>query len=311
MISSKTRSSRLSKIYLNHNPNLLAMKYFAIPLLMGAVLCCTQAPAQKLEFKEHVSKEFTLTKSASANTLSIYNLNGSIKVEGYNGDKVIVEIDKTISAGTQDILAKGKQEFELGFDQKADSITAYISNPFDSRPNRGRSNWNGPKIAYDFSLDFVVKVPFSMNLHVSTVNNGDVLVRNVTGRLIVRNVNGAIELVNAKGTTDAQTVNGNVIANYTAVPAEGSDFKTLNGDIKITYPPTLAADCQFKSFNGEFFTDFPNTVSLPVKVVKNTENEPGKTIFKLETETRIRIGSGGPLYRFETFNGNIYIKKQS
>lgn len=287
------------------------MKYFAIPLLAGAVLCCTQAPAQKLEFKEHVSKEFALTQNASANVLAIYNINGSIKVEGYSGNKVLIEIDKTITGKTNEILDKGKQEFKLNFDQKADSIIAYIAEPFDSRPNHGRRNWDGPKIEYNFELDFTVKVPFEMNLQVSTVNGGDVDVKDVTGMLGVNNVNGAITIVNAKGAAIARTINGNVVANYVTLPPGESDFKTLNGDIKISYPADFSADCQFKSFNGEFYTDFPNTESLPVKVVKNEENKPNKTVYKLSTETMIRIGKGGPTYKFETFNGNIYIKKQS
>ncbi|MCF2491398.1 hypothetical protein [Dyadobacter sp. CY347] len=287
------------------------MKYFAIPLLAGAVLCCTPAPAQRLEFKEHVSKAFTLSQDASANVLAIYNINGSIKVEGYNGKKVLIEIDKTITGKTNAILEEGKREFKLNFDQQADSITAYISEPFDSRPNHGRRNDNSPKIEYDFDLDFIVKVPYAMNLHVSTVNGGDVDVQDVTGSLGVSNVNGAITLVNAKGAAIARTINGNVVANYVSLPPGESDFKTLNGDIKISYPATFSADCQFKSFNGEFYTDFPNTESLPVKVVKNEETKPNKTVYKLSTETRIRIGKGGPTYKFETFNGNIYIKKQS
>jgi hypothetical protein len=287
------------------------MKYFAIPLLAGAVLCCTQAPAQKLKNKEHISKEFTLSPSATAGTLAIYNVDGAIRVEGYSGNKVVLEVDKTISAETNAVLEQGKQEFKLEFEQKADSIIAYISHPFDSRPHRGRKNYDGPKIDYSFSLDFVVKVPYTMNMHVATVNNGDVDISDVTGKLEVNNVNGAITILNAKGTAIARTINGNVTANYTALPPGESDFKTLNGDIKITYPPALSVDCQFKSFNGEFFTDFPNTETLPVKVVKNEENKANKTVYKLSTETKIRIGNGGPLYKFETFNGNIYIKKQS
>ncbi|MCF2497852.1 DUF4097 family beta strand repeat-containing protein [Dyadobacter chenhuakuii] len=287
------------------------MKFFAIPLLAGAVLCCTQSPAQKLEFKERVSKEFTLSQNASANVLAIYNINGSIKVEGYNGSKVLIEVDKKITGKTNAIVDEGKQEFKLNFDQKADSITAYISEPFDSRPNHGRRNNDGPRIEYDFELDFTVKVPYAMNLHVSTVNGGDIDVKDVSGRLGASNVNGAITLVNAKGAAIARTINGNVVANYVSLPPGESDFKTLNGDIKISYPSDFSADCQFKSFNGEFYTDFPNTESLPVKVVKNEENKPNKTVYKLSTETRIRIGKGGATYKFETFNGNIYIKKQS
>lgn len=288
------------------------MKYFAIPLLAGAVLCCTQAPAQKLEHKEHVSKEFTISAGQAAkNVLTIYNINGFIKVEGYNGDKVVLEIDKKIRAKTQDYLDQGKAEFKLEIEQEADSIIAYIANPFDSRPNRERRNWDGPKIHYDFELDFTVKVPYSLNLHVSTVNGGDINVNDVTGSLGIRNVNGAIKVVNAKGKADMHTINGNVEVNYTSLPPGESDFKTLNGDVKISYPASLAVDCQFKTFNGDFFTDFPNVETLPVRVIKNSENRDNKTVYKLSTETFIRIGAGGPTYKFETFNGNIYLKKQS
>lgn len=287
------------------------MKYFAIPLLAGAVLCCTQAPAQKLEHNEHVSKEFTVAGQAGKNVLAIYNINGFIKVEGYNGDKVVLEIDKKITAKNQDALDTGKQEFKLEIEQQADSIIAYIANPFDSRPNRGRRNWDGPRIEYNFELDFTVKVPYSLNLHVSTVNGGDINVRDVTGSLGVRNVNGAIHVVNAKGPANMHTVNGSVEVNFLTVPPGESNFKTLNGDIKVSYPGALAVDCQFKTFNGGFFTDFPNVENLPVRIVKNTENRENKTVYKLSTETFIRIGSGGPTYRFETFNGNIYLKKQS
>ncbi len=287
------------------------MKYFAIPLLAGAVLCCTQAPAQKLEHKEHVSKEFTVAGQAAKNVLAIYNINGSIKVEGYNGDKVVLEIDKKITAKTQDVLDQGKAEFKLEIAQDADSIIAYIANPFDSRPNRGRRNWEGPRIQYDFELDFTVKVPYSLNLQISTVNGGDITVNDVTGSLGVRNVNGAIKVVNAKGKADMHTINGNVEVNFLTVPPGESDFKTLNGDIKITYPAALSVDCQFKTFHGDFFTDFPNVERLPVRVVKNSESRDNKTVYKLSTETFIRIGSGGNTYKFETFNGNIYLKKQS
>ncbi|WP_221392315.1 DUF4097 family beta strand repeat-containing protein [Dyadobacter sp. NIV53] len=287
------------------------MKHFAIPLLVGMVVCCTQAPAQKPEFKEHSVKEFTLSTKAENNTIAVYNINGNIKVEGYDGDKVILEIDKKITAKNNEILQKGKDEFKVNFEQKADSIIAYISDPFDSRPNRNWKNNKDHQIEYEFNLDFIIKVPHAMNLHVSTVNGGDIIVNSVTGFLGVYNVNGAIKLTNAKGAAEVRTVNGNVEADYVSVPPGESDFKTLNGDIKISYPESFHADCQFKTFQGEFYTDFPNTETLPVKVVKNEESKNNKTVYKLNTETLIRFGNGGKNYRFETFNGSIYIKKQS
>ncbi len=290
------------------------MKRSLIPFLAGVVLSCTQASAQTQEFKEQIVKEYALKKNATSSTLAIYNINGSINVEGYAGDKVVLEVAKTISGKTKEILDQGKEEFKLIFEQNEDSVIVYILEPYDSRPNR--NNWKGRndnrRIEYKYDLDFTVKVPFAMNLHVSTVNGGDLSVKDVTGTLHVYNVNGAISLVNAKGATEVRTVNGNVEANYTAIPPGKSDYKTLNGDIKISYPANLSADCEFKSFRGEFYTDFPDVESLPVKVIKNQESKGDKsTTYKLNTETSIRIGNGGKIFRFETFNGNIYIKKQS
>ena len=276
------------------------------------VFCCTQAPAQKLEFKEHISKEFRVSNTAS-NVLAIYNINGSIKVEGYSGDKVVLEIDKTIKAKEAEILEEGKKEFQLQIEQNGDSIVAYISAPFDSRPKRNHQNWEEKKrILYQYHLDFTVKVPYAMNLHVSTVNGGDVQVSDVTGSLGVYNVNGAIKVTNAKGATEMRTVNGNVDANFVALPSGASSFKTINGNINLVYPSNLSADCEYKSFNGGFYTDFPDAVALPPKVTKNELKDDSKTVYKLNKDSAIRIGTeGGNKLKFETFNGNIYIKKQS
>lgn len=289
------------------------MKPLLIPVLAGLVLACAQTPATAQEFKEHVRKEFTVSK-ASGGLLAIYNINGFIKVEGYAGDKVILEVDKVITAKNNQDLEIGKKEFQLGFDQKGDSIIAYIAEPFDSRPRRNRhnNNWNNDRdVDYDFTLDFTVKVPNHMNLVVSTVNHGDVLVKDVNGTLRARNVNGAIALNNIKGTTDAHTINGNVDVDYVANPPENSSYYTLNGNIRVTYPTNLSADLQFKTFQGSFYTDFPNAESLPMPATKTEQKNGNGTVYKLNKNTAIRIGNGGKTFKFETFNGNIYIKKQS
>lgn len=286
------------------------MKQVLIPILAGLVLSCTQSNAQSQEFKEKVNKEFT-----GARTLIIYNINGFINVEGTAGDQVAIEVDKRITADDKATLDEGKREFKLAFEQKGDTIIAYIAEPFDSRPNRN-NNWNvrdrdDDRKDYDFTLDFTVKVPRQANLRVSTVNRGDVTVKDVAGAMRVRNVNGAIRLTNARGATDVHTINGNVEANYLASPPEKSSYYTLNGDIKVSYPANLSADLQFKSFQGEFYTDFPQAEILPVQVVKNEERRGEKTVYKLNKTTSIRIGKGGQTLRFETFNGSVYIKKQS
>jgi len=285
------------------------MKSFIFPLLAGLALACAQTKAQRPQFTEQVKQEFSLPNRTG--TLVIYNINGFIQVEGTGGDQASLTVDKRIRAEDEATLETGKRELKLQFEQKGDTIFAYIAEPFDSRPNRNNNRTNHPRIEYDFTLDFTVRVPRQWNLNVSTVNRGNVSVKDVTGALRVRNVNGAIHLTNAWGTTDAHTINGNVEANYLANPPEKSSYYTLNGDIKVSYPASLSADLQFKTFQGAFYTDFDDTAVLPAQVTKNEEKRGDKTVYKLNKTTAIRVGRGGPPIRFETFNGNVYIKKQS
>jgi hypothetical protein len=267
------------------------------------------------EFKEHISKQFTLQKPASG-AVNIYNLEGSVKVEGYAGDKVMIEVDKTIYAKDKDILEQGKKEVKLEFEQVGDSIVAYIREPWDTRPHNWKDgddgDWhNRKRIEYRCALQFTVKVPMNVSLHASTVNDGDVKVKDVTGKLDIHNVNGGIEIVNAKGITNANTINGDLTVSYLGNPPDASTFYTLNGKLTAIFQPNLSADLQFKSMNGSFYTDFDNAEVLPPTVTRNQEKRGDGTVYRLNKDTKLRIGSGGKQFKFETLNGNIYIKKQS
>jgi DUF4097 and DUF4098 domain-containing protein YvlB len=224
-----------------------------------------------------------------------------------------MEIDKTISAKDEKWLEIGKQEFELGFDQQNDTIWSYIAEPYDSRPHEWRDyGWNDRRrIEYTYTLEYTVKVPYDMNVHVSTVNKGEVVVQDVAGVLSAHNVNGAITIKNAKNTTDARTINGNLTVNYVTIPPGNSNYYTLNGTLTVTYPSNLSADMEFKSMNGAFYTDFDNVQVMPARVTKSEEKSAEGTVYKLDKNSDIRIGSGGKTFKFETLNGNVYIKKQS
>jgi len=296
------------------------MKKLFFPLLAGAgLICCSRMDvhAQQLEFKQHISKEFSLQK-ATGGVLALYNLNGSLDVEGYSGDKVLIEVDERLAADDSASLEIGKKEFKLAFDTIADTIVVYIAEPFDTRPCRNCDRWerrnrygDRDEIPYDFDLVFKVKVPYHMNLDISTVNKGDIMVGNVSGSLRVNNVNGKITIKDAKGETWAHTINGDLTVNYLDVPSENSEWYTLNGRLSVTFPASLSADLQFKSWNGSFFTDFPKWEVLPVKVTKNVKKKGAGTEYQLIIDKQIRIGDGGKLFKFETMNGNIYIKRQA
>jgi hypothetical protein len=49
---------------------------------------------------------------------------------------------------------------------------------------------------------------------------------------------------------------------------------------------------------------------MPTRITKTTQKDNSTTIYKLSEHPDIRVGAGGKTFKFETMNGNIYIKKQ-
>lgn len=284
----------------------LMKKHICLLLIIIGTACKAQ---DKRTFSETVSKSYKVNPGT---TLALYNLEGNVTIEGYDGNEVKIDIKKTISAKTESILKEGKRDFKLNFDQKPDSLTVYVAAPWDTRPNQNykKEDWKNRKpVEYNVELNFTVKVPKSLNVRASTVNGDEMIVRNVAGQLHVNNVNGGIEIVDAQATTKAHTVNGNITVNYLKNPTAASSYHTINGKIDVTYKSDLLADLSFKSMNGEYFTDFENYEILQSEVEPNKSKSGGGTKFKISSKSPIRIGNGGTKLKFETLNGNIYIRR--
>lgn len=279
------------------------MKKLLTILIAVTALACT---GQKYDhsFSENIAKKFTVNPNS---TLALYNLLGDVTVEGYEGNNIQIEIKKTIYAETQALVEEGKRDFKLNFEDKADSLIVFISEPFNTLPNIRHVNHR--RIDYNVKLDFIVRIPQGMNLRASTVNEGEMIVKNVSGKLHVNNVNGGIAIQNAQSATRAHTVNGNVEVTYLKNPAEPSSYHTINGDINVKYQGNLSADLTFKSMNGEYFTDFDNYQLMPSELEENKNKSGESTKYRVSSRSPIRIGSGGLKLKFETLNGDIYIKK--
>jgi hypothetical protein len=278
-------------------------------------------------FTDKITKEFSFEKRGSVNALMIANINGDIKVTGYEGDKVILEVTRIIKAKTEARLEQGKKELTMGSIDRADTLIFYVEggcNEFgnDTRNKKNHGNWgahggwgyewNGGgrecNTPYDYTLDFSIKVPASVNLLLSTINDGDVTVENIKGALKVENVNGSIKLTKISREATATTVNGDVDIEYVSNPIKDCRFYTLNGDINAWFQKGLAANMSFESFNGDFYTNVDQLESLPVSVEK--EKRENGTKYKVKGN-RFKIGNGGVLLDFETFNGDVYLKERT
>jgi len=277
---------------------------------------------------EKITREFSFEKTSPENALMIANINGDVKVIGYEGTKIQVEITKTINGKTQARLEEGKAAIQLGVMDDVDSIVLYIagtcstfskSSRNKSRNNSGNRwmrNWNyswndrGKNCdeKFEYTMDFVVKVPVGINVMVSTINDGEISVENVKGIVYASNINGGIKLKNLMREAEASTINGDVDIEYAKNPMKDCRFYSLNGDINAYFQKGLAANFSFESFNGDFYTDIEPLESLPVHVL---ETKNGEGIKYKVNGNRYKIRTGGPLLDFETFNGNVYLKERT
>lgn len=287
------------------------MKRVVVCAMLAGSFMVQCAKAQKKEFSEVIKKELSYTNTGGDRMLEVQNLNGSISVEGYDGDKVLLEVEKIITASTTTDLELGKKEIGVKVFQEGNKLVVYPDSPNmhykDGRfTSKNCQHWE--ESPYDHTLNFKVKMPKSNRLKVGAINNGEVLVKNTNGDYIeAHNINGGIELMNITGETKVHCINGKVNISYADNPKVASTYYSLNGDINITYQKDLSADIAFKSMNGELFTDF----DIAKQFSKTTKNKTGERNVKYKYESRpiVRVGEGGLSFDFETLNGDVIIKK--
>jgi DUF4097 and DUF4098 domain-containing protein YvlB len=154
-------------------------------------------------------------------------------------------------------------------------------------------------------MDFVLHVPSNVDIKLKTVNEGRVVVHNVTGNFIARNVNGDIELDSMAGSGLAHTVNGPVKVSFRENPRENSSFQSVNGNIDLFFARGLSADFRFKTFNGGVYSDFPVTTA-PLHAPQE-EHRGNKVVYHTDRFTAGRVSAGGPEIKIENLNGDIRI----
>ncbi len=269
-------------------------------------LAIVQLPAQE---HDAIHKTFS-----GAQSVEVDNVFGSIRVTGYDGPEVVVEANKTITADNSERIEAAKREVKLDMTQNGGDVRLYVDGPFrcncEDRPSfRSRNNMRehghrGYKVAYDFDI----KVPRNTALYLGAVNEGKIEVAKTTGDYDIENINGGVQMDDVAGSGHVYALNGKVTITFAKNPAHDSYFGSLNGAVEAWFQPGLSADVRVKTFNGGVYTDFPASY-LPA-VAGKPERKDGHYIYRSNDFQGIRIGSGGPEYKFENFNGDIRIRNR-
>jgi hypothetical protein len=162
------------------------------------------------------------------------------------------------------------------------------------------------------AYDFDIKVPAGTSLKIEGANLDSILVENVSGEIEIETAGGGIKLTNVSGTVMAESNNGDIEVVFSRVPAgKPMSFVTFNGDVDVTLPAETKASFRIKSSMGEVFTDFDLALkAMPAEAEKTSEREGGKYRISLERAVIGSINGGGPEFKLQNFNGNIYLRKK-
>jgi DUF4097 and DUF4098 domain-containing protein YvlB len=130
-------------------------------------------------------------------------------------------------------------------------------------------------------------------VRVST-GNGDVEVRNAKARVHVSTGNGDVDVVTVEGPVEVSSGNGDIDVRMSALRArEDMAFHTGSGDVHLTLPANYNGELDASTGNGTIQSDF----DLKIKGQLSPRH------------VRATIGSGGPMLRMTTGNGQFEIRK--
>lgn len=244
-------------------------------------------------------------------------LMGSIHVKGYEGKEVIVEAKvRERSLTDEDEEYEENEEYEEDQEEtdKASKIAGMKRIGIASTGLEVEESNNVVHISaesWKHAVDITIQTPRASSLELHATNDGDIVVENVSGEIEVENVNGSNTLRNISGNAVVNTVNGDVTVTMTRVtPDKPMSFSSLNGDVDVTLPADIRASVKMKSQQGEVYSDFDITIKpAPQKAEEVSKSEKGKYRIRFEKYVYGLINGGGPEYIFNTFNGDVYIRK--
>jgi hypothetical protein len=222
--------------------------------------------------------------------IRVRNLNGPVTVSAASGDNVEVTGTKHWRRGDPSVV-------HFVTEKRGDDVTICAIWGDGTRcDGRDDNNNGGRRIRNnDTNVEFHVAVPRGVKVDVETVN-GDVNVDGATAEVHAESVNGEVDVATSGGRVNASSVNGNVRTRLGRLDTEGDmHFETVNGNVIVEFTGDFGGDVDLETVNGSLNTNFEMTVS-------------GRLDPK---HIRAHIGrAGGPRIKLETVNGNVELRKR-
>jgi len=200
------------------------------------------------------------------------NVNGSVRVEGWDRNEVEVCAVKTAQNDPRDV---DRVEIEVE------------SQPYKVDVHTRYPDGQGAGVA----VEYHIRVPSRVLLGSVHTVNGSLIVRGIDGGGELRSVNGDVEVLESSGRFNAKTTNGNLRLELREL-GDGApmNLETVNGSVELGLPWDARADLNLRNMNGDLYSEFP---------VTSTTALPGSQAF------HGRLGRGGGAISVRTVNGGI------
>lgn len=205
--------------------------------------------------------------------------NGGIRVEGWDGDGIVVRA-----------VVQTRAETEAEARQLAGQVEVVTGG--------NRISARGPATSGDrsWSVDYRIQVPRRTDLDLNA-RNGGITVAGVAGTLRFDTTNGGVRLTDLAGDVAGRTRNGGVTVALGGERWDGAglDVETSNGGVTVRIPDSYSAQLETRTVNGGFRSNYPLTVT--------GELSPRRGI-------SATLGSGGPPVKVRTRNGGVSIDRR-
>jgi len=221
-----------------------------------------------------VTREFAQTYHLKPDgTLELNNINGTVRIEGWDRDEVEVRAVKTTTdkESKLDMVA-------IDVNSSPDSLSISTRYPQEE----------GVEVA----VEYTVHVPRHTLLKRINTVNGTLRVKDLDSVGDLHTVNGNIEVYESSGNLHARTTNGNVYVELKhPADSRGTQAETTNGSVLLAIPADSQADLEARCMNGSFSTELPFVMEGAV-------------------QPRVlhgRLGKGGSAIKLGTVNGAIRV----
>ncbi len=264
----------MNSIPLHPSPAAPAGGFPAKPLRLLAILCLSLAGITANA--ENASASVNFKDPAKPGILKIYISRGDLHVRA--GDSTS-EVKVKSDAAPKEKQETRKDGLRVLSDTSANFSLTVQDNVAEL--NYGKESW--PEGG---SADFDVTVPKNTSVQVENGWGGEVVVEKLSGDVEVKGLNCEIKLIELSGGTTVETMNGDVEASYSALPADKPmSFSSMNGQVNLRIPADAKAKVRFRTHHGSILTDFPEDI------IKTTSENLGGTDWAAYTGKQVAIAA--------------------